>query len=115
MKAVLGISNLTGKHAHWWSKLCGCGISEIDIVNCTGKHNCHADALFHQPTLPAPTEEQSELEVQVAKIAATELLVAFGELLEQQPIKFSLEDLDTLSSQKLVDPDLYSIIAYLNE
>jgi len=68
--------------------------------------------LSRQPTLPAPTEEQSELEVQVA---GSELSEAIGELLEQQPIKFALEDLDALSSWELADPDLYRIIVYLRK
>jgi len=94
----MGTTNLTGKHGRWWSKLYGSGIDEIDIVHHAGKHNCHADALSCQPTLLAPTEKQSELEVQVAKISDCKLSETIGVLLEQQPIKFALEDLGTLSS-----------------
>ena len=67
VKAVLGTPNLTGKHARWWSKIHGCGIGEVNIVHRAGRENQHADALSHQPVVPASTEDQkSYQEVQIA-------------------------------------------------
>ena len=57
VKAILGTSNLNGKHACWWSKVYGSGIGKIDIIYRAAKHNSHADALSRQPVLPAPIGE----------------------------------------------------------
>ena len=100
VKAVLGTPNLTGKHARWWSKVHGSGIGEIDIVHRAGRENRHADALSRQPILPAPTEEDSALEVQVAKIASIKVPDMLSQLLEQQPTSIST-DSDTLGSRQL--------------
>ena len=116
VKAVLGTPNLSGKHARWWNKVHGSGISEIDIVHRAGRENRHADALSRQPILPAPAEEDSELEVQVAKIASAQVpdTLMISELLGQQPMN-DITDSDTLSSRQLADPDLCPIIHYLKE
>jgi len=36
VKAILGTSNLSSQHAHWWNKLYGCGIKEIEIIHWAG-------------------------------------------------------------------------------
>ena len=79
-----------------------------------GKENRHADALSRQPLLPAPTEEDSELEVQLATIASAKIPDTLSELVEQQPVNVSIDSND-LSSQQLADPSLYSIIHTLFE
>jgi len=79
VKADIGTPNLTGKHVCWWSKLYGNGICKIDILHQAGKHNCHADALSDQPT---PTQEDSQLEVQVSSTGIPETI---GELIENNP------------------------------
>ena len=56
VKTVLGTPNLTGKHARWWSRVHGSGVGRLEIIHRAGKENCHADALSHQPSLPAPEE-----------------------------------------------------------
>ena len=63
VKAVLGVPNLTGQHARWWSKVYGSGIRQIDIVHRTGKENQHADALSRHPVLPAPLDDGASKEV----------------------------------------------------
>ena len=110
VKAVLGTPNLTGKHARWWSKIHGSGIGEVDIVHRAG----HADALSCQPVMPAPTDEDSAIEVQVAKVSSAKVPGTLRELLEQQPTS-AITDSDTLSSHQLSDPDLRPIILYLKE
>ena len=114
VKAVLGAPNLTGEHAQWWNKVHGSGIGEIDIVHRARKENHHADALSRQPLLPAPTEEDSELELQLATIASAKIPDTLSELVEQQPVNVPIDSND-LSSQQLADPSLYPIILYLKE
>ena len=114
VKAVLGTSNLTSKHACWWSKIHGSGIGEVDIVHRAGKENLHADALSHQPVMPAPTDEDSTIEVQVTKVYSAKVPGTLHELLEQHPTS-AITDSDTLSSHQLSDPDLCPIILYLKE
>ena len=70
MKAVLGVPNLTGQHARWWSKVYGSGIRQINIVHRTGKENQHADALSRQPVLSAPPDDDTSKEVQIAHISS---------------------------------------------
>ena len=110
----MGTPNLTGKHARWWSKIHGSGIGEVDIVHRAGKENLHADALSRQPVMPAPTDEDSAIEVQVAKVSSAKVPGTLRELLQQQPTSV-ITDSDTLSSHQLSDPDLHPIILYLKE
>ena len=116
VKAVLETPNLTGKHARWWSKIHGSGIGEVNIVHRAGKENRHADALSHQPVMPAPTEkdEEADLEVQVAKIVSTDVPDTLDELLRQQPTSTST-DTDDLIAHQLADPCLEPIILYLKD
>ena len=116
VKAVLETPNLTGKHARWWSKIHGSGIGEVNIVHRAGKENRHADALSHQPVMPAPTEkdEEADLEVQVAKIVSTDVPDTLDELLRQQPTSTST-DTDDLIARQLADPCLEPIILYLKD
>ena len=39
VKAILGAPNLTEKHAGWWSKVYGSGITQVNIVHRSGKKN----------------------------------------------------------------------------
>ena len=110
----MGTPNLSGKHARWWNKVHGCGIGDIDIVHQAGRENHHADALSHQPLLPAPTEEDSKLEVQVATIASAKVPDTLIELVEHQPVNAPI-DSNNLSSQLIADPSLNPIILYLKE
>ena len=111
VKAVLETPNLTGKHAQWWSKIHGSGVGRLEIIHRSGKENCHADALSHQPNLLAPEEEDEELEVQVAKIASSRLPENIVDLLNKQPTD-DTTDSNSFSLQQLVDPEL---ILYLRD
>ena len=114
VKAVLGTPNLTGKHARWWSRVHGSGIGKLEIVHRAGKENRHADALSRQSNLPAPLEEDVQLEVQVAKITSTRKSDDIVDLLEEQPTG-SMMSLGTYSSQQLSDPELSPIMLYLRD
>ena len=72
VKAVLGVPNLTGKQARWWSKVYGSCIRQRDIVHTTGKENQHADALSRQPVLLKPPDDGVSKEVQIALISSDE-------------------------------------------
>ena len=69
VKAILGAPNLTGKHARWWSKVYGSGITQVNIVYHSGKKNQHA-CRSRQPVMPAPPDEDANTEVQIAKISS---------------------------------------------
>ena len=107
VKAVLGTTNLNGKHARWWSKVYGSGIGKIDIIYRAAKHNSHADALSRQPVLPAPIEEPSEM--QVAFITSKDDDVTITTLLEQGPSILDTKDKD-LADEQHQDGELQPII-----
>ena len=58
---------------------------EVDIVHRAGKENLHADALLCQPVMPASTDEDSAIEVQIAKVFSAKVPGTLRDLLEQQP------------------------------
>ena len=112
VKAVLGVPNLTGQHARWWSKVYGIGIKLIDIVHRAGKESQHADALSRQPVLPAPPDDGTSKEVQIVLISSE--AEDISNLLHKEP------DDDTNCSnrfheEQLKDPALCPIMKYLSE
>ena len=111
VKAVLGVPNLNGKHTHWWSKVYGSGIREIDIVYRAGKHNTHADALSRQPILLPPPEESYDGEVQVDQITSEDKDITISILLEQGQTQ-TVNGNDFADEQQK-DMDLQPIINYL--
>ena len=72
VKVVLGIPNLTGQHSRWWSKVYGSGIRHIEILHTPGKKNQPADALSRQPALPAPVDDGTSEDVQIAHISSND-------------------------------------------
>ena len=113
VKAVLGVPNLNGKHARWWSKVYGSGIREIDIVYRAGKHNTHADALSRQPILLPPPEESCDGEVQVAQITSEDEDITISTLLEQGPTQ--TVNGNDFADEQHKDMDLQPIINYLEK
>ena len=61
--AILGVPNLTGKHARWWCKLYGSGIKKIEIIHRARMNNQHADAFSWQPVLSALPNSEANSEV----------------------------------------------------
>ena len=49
VKAELGATNLSGKHARWWTKVYANGLQSVEIVYHSGKENTNADALSRTP------------------------------------------------------------------
>ena len=119
MKAILGAPNLTGKHARWWSKVYGSGITQVNIVHRSGKKNRHADCLSRQPVMPAPPDEDANTEVQIAKISSEPQIS--GEestidiLLQNEPEVAEKTSGDTFSTEQLMDQELKPIILYLKD
>ena len=114
MKAVLGIPNLTGQHARWWSKVYGSGIRQINIVHRTGKENQHADALSRQPVLSAPPDDDdTSKEVQIAHISSDEGMNISTLLCEDLENVTNYSDI--FHEEQLKDPTLHPIMVYLSE
>ena len=70
VKAVLGGTDLHGKHARWWQKVYASGIRKLEIVYRSGKENKHADALSRQPFLPAEDTVEEDEDAMVAVISS---------------------------------------------
>ena len=83
-KAVLGALNLTGQHARWWSKVYGSGIRHIEILHRLRKINQPADALSRRPVLPAPVDDGTSKEVQIAHISSDDT-ISISTLLQVDP------------------------------
>ena len=70
VQAILNTPTPSGKHARWWSRVYGSGVSEVNIIYRSGKANANANALSRNPCMPAPQEGIGESEVQVAAVSS---------------------------------------------
>ena len=68
VKAIFNSPNPSGKHARWWTKVYGSGISDVQIIYRPGRSNANADVLSRSPCLPPPVEGIGENECQVASL-----------------------------------------------
>ena len=71
VKAVLETPNPSAKHAHWWTKVYGSRVCNIQIFYRPGKENVNADISSQNPPDRAPDVLQSN-EVQIAAIQTTQ-------------------------------------------
>ena len=90
MKAVLEATNLSGKHAWWWTKVYGQGM-KVEFQYRPGKSNANADALSlsRSPQGPAPTEAERYDAVQVAALrcsGGSEVQTTVTDLLRADPV-----------------------------
>ena len=89
VKAVLGATNLSGKHARWWTKVYGNGLRAIDIVYRSGKENSNADALSRTPLLSPsqadPQHGEPFCEVLAVQAEGHQPFQTITELLEDPP------------------------------
>ena len=113
VKATLGAPSLTGKHVRWWSKVYGSGIKQINIIHHAGKRNLHADCLSRQPVMPAPPDEEANIEVQVAQISSMPNTIK--DLLQAEPETTEINCSDLISDEQLKDQELVPIIMYLKD
>lgn len=70
VKAFLSNPGGSGKHARWWTKVCGAGIKIVNIVYRTGKEDTNADTLSRQPYLPSPACGTVEDDIQVLSVTS---------------------------------------------
>ena len=72
VKSVLLNTNISGKHARWWTKVFESGLREVEIVHRAGKLSSNVYALSCNPCGPAPLSGVGESEVKVASITEHE-------------------------------------------
>lgn len=117
VKAILGVTNLSGKHARWWTKVYANGLRSIDIVYRSGKENDNADALSRAPVLspelPVSRSTDPVAEVFAVQSETTEPPSTIPELLEVEDTpSFPSGD---LAGEQCKDPSLAPLIDYLAE
>jgi len=83
VKVILGSPNLTGRHARWCSKVYDSGIQHLEIVHHSGKNSLNVDCLSRQPDMPAPQDDDGE--VQIA-LVSSQLPDTIEATLEQEPM-----------------------------
>ena len=109
VKSVLEMSNPTGKHARWWTKVYGRGVRSVTIVYRAGRENASADALSRSPCTSAPSQGIAQDEVQVSSVASDEDLPM---LLQANPLTGTQRH-SNYSGEQLKDPDLRAMMDYL--
>ena len=111
VKAVLGESTPSGKHACWWSRT---GIQKVSIVYCAGKDNANADALSRNPQSTTGVEA-SELERCWPSMLPQEM-ENISNLLSRSPEALTQgHQMSTLALEQRRDPDLMAMISYLEK
>ena len=73
VKAVLGNTGGSYKHARWWTRVYGAGIQNVNIIYRAGRDNTNADAISRQPQLPAPAVGTADDDVQVLSVGTDKL------------------------------------------
>ena len=93
--------------------MCGSGIKHLEILHRPGKKNQPADALSRQPTLPAPVDDGTSEEAQIAHISSDDT-TDISTLLQEDPNNVSSSD-ESFCELQLKDPALRLIMSYLSE
>ena len=111
VKAILEMSNPSGKHARCWTKVYGCGISNIQIVYRRGKENSNDDALSCAPQASVPITGTGEGEVQVAAVTSDSTQETLTSLLEQRPTE--AKNLEQLADAQRQDSAIKEMIDFI--
>ena len=109
VKAVLETPSPCGKHAHWWSKLFGSGVRNVQITYRAGRENANADALSRCP-VGGETVDTSVPDVQVAQIQTAEDITEF--------LQIPLSGSDTAvhySQEQEKDPEILEMRNFLSQ
>ncbi len=101
VKAVLKAPNPSGKHARWWTRVYGSGISEVDIVYRPGKNCANADALSRSPLVDANTVVAAVVTEpdSISHLLASDLGV----------------ETTTFAEEQRKDPDICSLLRFLED
>ncbi len=111
MKAILENPSKNGKHARWWTKIYGNGLSRIDIQYRPGKENANADALSRAPHL-----ENKVRILSVRETGHTEenlLEQNISNLFQVTPQSSGMDD--SLGVHQKNDPDIVEILRFIQE
>ena len=111
VKAVLGSSTPSSKHARWWDRVYGCGAKSIEIIYRPGRENSSADALSRMPYLPAPPEGIAEGEVQVSVVRSH---ATIPESLAEDPTGIT-QHMDDFGQEQMKDPSLKDLLLHLTD
>ena len=103
------LSNPSGKHARWWSKVFGSGVKKLEIKYRAGKENRNADALSRAPCGERPVETIMT-DVLVGAVQAID--VDSHQLLQLDP---AVEENDSFSVEQRKDPEILEMIVYLSD
>ena len=119
VKAVLGESTPSGKHARWWSRIFSQGIQKASIVYRAGKDNANADALSRNPqstTGGEASELKSDMQVLAIEATSGDGEENISNLLSQSPEALTQgHQMSTLALEQRRDPDLMAMISYLEK
>ena len=118
VKAVLGATNLSGKHARWWTKVYANGVQSLEIVYRSSKENNNADALSRMP-LTSPKEEEPTTqehhgyEVLAVQSEVHQPVETIAELLEDSVAEGIHRPHTDLAEEQRKDGSLVPLICYL--
>ena len=120
VKAVLGTTNFSGKHARWWTRVYINGVRTIDIVYRSGKENGNADALsripLSCPEQAIPQEGEPVCEVLALQGEDHQPLQTITELVEDPSTEGTRRLPATdLAEEQQKDVLLVSLIQYLTD
>ena len=121
VKAELGATNLSGKHARWWTKVYANSLRSVDIVYCSGKENTNADALSRTPQsqpdrTALPEEVTIHEEVLAVQSKVSQPFKTITELLEDSPVaETHLLPRYDLAQEQRKDSSLAPLIQYLTD
>ena len=107
IKAILDKPNSSPKHARWWLKVFGSGISHLKIIYRPGRENTGADTLSRNPL--TDNQEVTELDASVLQVISQELKI--DELLSASPQTQTLQN-EFIQEQKK-DTQLRQLIDYI--
>ena len=117
VKAILGVTDLSGKNTHWWTKVYANGLRSINIIYRSGKENKNADALSRAPVLlpepPVSPTTEPFADIFAVQSESTETPNTIQELLEVEDIPSFCRGHPAREQSK--DPSLVPLIDYLTE
>ena len=119
VKAILETPSPSGKHARWWTKVFGSGVTQVNIVYRSGKENSNADALSRNPQPLVSGTDEATTDVQVASVTTTPSTVdpnhTVQQLLHFDPALTGPQSMSTFGREQRKDGTLAEIIGFLTD